>query len=571
MADVNASDSGPAVPDTNRTAVLELLALIAAGMGLLVVLMYLLNWAAQATGSGGVAAEAVNFEERSISVIVLQEPPQLDSTKSTDQISGSILGHVMEGLLRYDVNNRLVPGVAERWNVEADGATFWLRQNARWSDGEPVTAHDFVFAWRTALLPETASRYAFILFPVRNAEAINTGKADPLSLGVTAVNDFELRVEFEKPIAFFDKLVAFSTYYPVREDFHTAMGSRYGADADKLLYNGAFVLSDWVHNASMRMEKNPHYWNRDSIYLNSINVPFITQDKQASVNLFKDGRVAATDLDAETLPDALEQRWQIKRFKEGSVFYVEFNHRPGRLTTNLNLRRALQHALDPAELVYRVIKIPGYLPGETLFPSWLKGVRGTFREEYPPPRREYNPEKARQYLAAAKQELGLAEWPDLVLLSGDSPVASKQAEYYQNVLKKNLGLTLKIDKQIFKQRLAKMTAGEFDMVLAGWGPDFDDALTYGDLFASWNLNNRGRYNNPELDRFVRIAQESLDQQERMDAFGNIQRILYEDAVILPDYERGRVYVKDPRVVDMVRRTIGPDPDYSRVRLVEAGE
>jgi len=155
-----------------------------------------------------------------------------------------------------------------------------------------------------------------------------------------------------------------------------------------------------------------------------------------------------------------------------------------------------------------------------------------------------------------------------VLLSGDSPVATKLAEYYQSQLKQNLGLELRIDAQIFKQRLAKMTSGTFDMVLAGWGPDFDDALTFADLFASWNLNNRGRYANPEIDRLVAVAQESIDPQVRMQAFGDIQQILFDDVVILPDYERGKVYVSDPRVKDMVRRAVGPDPDYSRAYLVE---
>ena len=153
---------------------------------------------------------------------------------------------------------------------------------------------------------------------------------------MTAVNDFQLDIEFEKPIAFFEKLVAFSTFYPIRQDFFESTNGRYGADADQMLYNGPFVLSEWIHNASLRMDKNPEYWDKESIYLETIHVPFITSDKQTAVNLFKDGRIAMTELDAETLPEALSQGWYIKRFEEGTVFYVEFNHREGRLTRNLN-------------------------------------------------------------------------------------------------------------------------------------------------------------------------------------------------------------------------------------------
>ena len=192
-----------------------------------------------------------------------EEPPQLNSSLSTDQVSGSVLGHVIEGLLRYDENNRLAPAVAERWELREEGATFWLREDALWSDGEPVTAHDFVFGWQTGLDPANASEYAFILYAIKNGEAINKGEMPVESLGVRAIDDHTLEVEFERPLAYFDKLVAFSTYAPIREDFYTAMAGAYGADADKLLYNGPFVITSWVHGASLRMDRNPLYWDKD--------------------------------------------------------------------------------------------------------------------------------------------------------------------------------------------------------------------------------------------------------------------------------------------------------------------
>ena len=350
------TDTGTAA-ELNRAALLQLLLLILGSIAVIIAVMFALNWAAQATGSGSAATDAIDYDARSISILIDQEPPQLDAMKATDQTSGSVLGHIMEGLLAYDVNNELVPGVAERWDIRPEGATFWLRDTARWSDGEPVTAHDFVFAWRTALEPATASQYAFILFPVKNAEAINTGKLEGETLGVTAVSDRVLEVTFEKPIAFFEKLVAFSTYFPAREDFYKSTNGRYGADADTLLYNGAFTLESWVHNASMRMEKNQYYWNKDSIFLNTIHVPFITSDRHAGVNLFKDGRISLAQLDGDVLPIALKERWNISRLADGSIYYLEFNHREGRIGGNLNFRRALQYTLDPSELVLSLIHI----------------------------------------------------------------------------------------------------------------------------------------------------------------------------------------------------------------------
>ena len=552
----------------SRLAVWQLLWLGAIFVGVFIALMGALAWASSITGGSTIAGRAIDLDTKTITLALGDEPPQLDSTRATDSISLFVLGHVMEGLLRYDANSQLVPGVAERWEIRPDGATFWLRDDARWSDGEPVTAHDFVFAWRQVVNPANASQYAFILYYVKNAEAINAGQMPLETLGARAIGDRVLEVEFERPVAFFDKLGTFALYYPVREDFYASRDGRYGADAEDLVYNGPFMMTRWVHGAHVRLEKNPQYWNRDAVELDVIDMPYVTSDSGAVVNLFKDGSIVSATLGAEQLDDAMKLRWNLGRYSDGSVFYIDFNFRPERLTSNFHLRRALQLVNDPGELVNKVIAQPGYLPAVSLFPVWLTGVEGPFRQEYPPPAVTPDLSLARQHLALAKEELGVTEIPPLVLLTGDAPIANKQAEYFQNLFTRTLGLEIQIDKQIFKQRLDKMTSGDFDMVAAGWGPDFADPLTYGDLYASWNGNNRGMYNNPELDEQVRVAQNSLDPRTRMDAFGEIQRILIEDAVHLPNYERGLVYVQDPRLKGVVRRAVPPDVDYTNAYLVE---
>ena len=528
----------------------------------LAALMWGLNLLASLTATAGGAPPAVDVANNAITVMLTEEPPQLDSTRSTDQVSGVVLGHVMEGLLRYDDRGELAPGMAEQWRIDEGGATFELRADARWSDGQPVTAHDFVFAWRLGLDPENASEYAFILYPIKNAEAINRGELAVTELGARAIDERTLAVEFERPIAFFDKLTAFSTYLPVREDFYRATEGRYGADADQLLYNGPFALSSWVHGQSLRLDRNPHYWDQARIRLDRINVGYITSDPNTRLNLFKDEKIVMANLAAENLTNALEQRWHIERHMDGSIFFLDFNHREERLTRNLNLRKAMILAQDPGELVYKVTKTPGYLPGESLFPRFLEGERGKFRDEHPAPTYRMDVQAARAHLEMARRELGLDAFPPLVLLAGDNPVSNIQTEYFQAVFKKNLGLDIKIDRQIFKQRLAKMTAGDFDLVLAGWGPDYNDPLTFGDLYASWNLNNRGRYSNPDYDRQVRIAQGAMDAPTRMAAFAEMQRIIHEDVAMIPNYERGVAYVTHPRVKGILRRVVGADTDYT---------
>jgi len=511
-------------------------------------------------------AQSVDAASGTVKIAIAQEPPQLNSMKATDQVSIFVLGHVMEGLTRYDRRGNLAPGVAERWELGDTTAKFWLRKDAKWSNGDPVTAHDFVFAWRSVVDPNTASEYAFILYPVKNAEAINQGNMPVTALGIEAIDDLTLTVTLERPTGYFIKLTAFVTTFPVQEKFYQARTEQYAADAKDMLYNGAFTLDSWVHSASMEMRKNPLYWDAEAIKLNAIDADYITADTRARLNLFIDDKIAYTQLDGETYKDALNNQFRIKKFVTGSVYFLEYNYRDNRITRNKNLRAAIQAAFDPEEFVNKVLQTPGNLPGRSLFPTWIQGVEKTFREEYPPPEVKPDLTRARALLTSAKQELGLEEIPPLILLVSDSPTATKQAEYMQGMLKTRLGLDLKIDVQTFKQRLAKMTSGEFDIVGAGWGPDFDDIMTFGDLFASWNLNNRGRYVNPEYDRLVRVAMNSSDPKTRMDAMSGLQSILIEDAVMLPMYEQGVIYLQHPKLKGMRRTVIGSDPDFTYARI-----
>lgn len=517
------------------------------------------------TSISQVKATSVDLKNQIITIALTQEPPQLNGMKATDQVSIMVLAHLMEGLVRYDKRGNVIPGVAERWELREDGATFWLRKDALWSDGVPVTAKDFVFAWQNALDPATASEYSFILYPIKNAEKINKGKLALSKLGVSAPDDYTLNVKFERTTGYFIKLAAFVTYYPVRKDFFDSRGERYAAGADDMLYNGPFRMTEWVHSASLKMVKNEFYWNKDKIKLNAIHADYITEDSRARLNLFLDGKVALTLLDGETYKDA-PKNLRIKRFTTGSVFFLEYNHREGRTTANINVRRAIQSVFDPNEFVNKVMATPGNLPGKSAFPVWVNGVSTKFRKEYPAPEAKIDIAKGKKLIQQARKELGTI--PPLILLVGNTPTAVKQAEYLQGLLKEKLNLDLKIDKQTFKQRLAKMTSGDFDIVGAGWGPDFDDIMTFGDLFASWNLNNRGRYSSPEYDRLVRLAQNNADPKVRMDAMGKAQEILFNEAVVLPQYEQGLIYLQHPKLKGVVRRVVGGDPDFTNARIVE---
>ena len=519
---------------------------------------------APALGCKGGDARAA-ADARVLRLAMAEEPPDLNSTRATDQVSNWVLGHVMEGLTRYGRNGEIVPGVAESWELGETRAVFHLRADARWSDGSPVTAADFVFAWRTAVDPKTASEYAFILYPVKNAEAINQGKLPVTALGAKARDPRTLEVELERPTGIFLGLTAFSTYLPIKEAFYAERPGRYAADAKDLLSNGPFVLTGWVHAASMTFERNARYWDAAHVEVERIEVPYFTQDPTTRYNLFSDGKIDMTGLDRDLLGRAQADRFRMKAFAVGSVFYAEFNHREGRPTRNVHLRKAIRLIFDSKEYVSKVIGIPGNKPGVRLVPGWVPGVEKPFVKEHPVEPVRPDLDGARKELALAKAELG-GKIPPLVWLTGDSPFTARESEYFQYLFSSRLGIELRIDKQTFKQRLAKMTQGDFDIVSAGWGPDYADAMTFADLFTSWNENNRGRWRNDRYDALIRKAQATADARTRIDAMAEAERILLDDVGILPTSEPGSVYVHSPRLSGVVRHVVGPDPDYTHARI-----
>ncbi|MEX0942408.1 MAG: peptide ABC transporter substrate-binding protein [Pseudomonadales bacterium] len=508
------------------------------------------------------ADEAVDFESRAITIALTQEPPNLDTTRTTDLVSFFVIGHVNEGLIRYDRRGNLVPGVASSWEVDERRIIFKLRPDARWSDGSRVTAHDFVYAWRLLNDPGYGAPYAGIMYPIRNAERVQSGAAGLTELGVRARSDDTLEVELESPCGYCLGLMVHAAFYPVSERFHKAQADTYGAEVDKLLYNGPFKLVEWVHGSRMRLIKNPDYWNRDAINLNEIRVGYITEDNRTRLNLFRDNRIALARLGAETVVDAAAQGMRLRTFLSGGMSYLSFNTANDRLLHDSRIRRAIQLVFDPDQFVNKVIAIPGYRPAYSFFPSWLQGVDGKFVDEFPLEPVPVDLVEARRLIAEVADELGLDRLPSINLLTVTSPTGTKIAEYFQGLLQQQLGLDVRVDQQIFKLYIDKARNGSFDIALSSWYPDFDDVVTFADLLASWNPNNRGGYKSADYDQALHTLMRSVDPLERMRAADRLQIIIRRDVPVLPMAETGSAYLQHPKLRGVIRRALGADPDYT---------
>ena len=516
---------------------------------------------------GAVFSAAVDFDRQSITIALTQEPPNLDSTQTTDLVSFFILGHVNEGLVRYDRRGRLSPGVAESWDVTENKITFRLRRNAKWSDGSRLTAHDFVFAWRLLNDPEHAAPYASIMYPIKNAEKIQKSELPTADLGVTALDDFTLRVELENPCGYCLSVMVHAAFYPIKQEFFEAQAGRYGAEVKNLLFNGPFKLTEWIHGARLNMVKNGLYWDSDLISLQQIEIGYITEDNRTRLNLYRDNSIALVRLGGETVRDAASQGMRLRTFANGGLAYLRFNTIAGRPTANRKIRQAISLVFDADEFVNRIIAIPGYKTSYSFFPSWLRGVNDSFSNEFPVEKVTVDIRRAQQLIKESKRELALEQLPPLTLLTVTSPTGAKIAEYFQGRLKQTLGLDIKVDQQTFKQYLDKSLRADFDLCLASWYPDFDDIVTYADLLASYNANNRGRYSNPEYDRWLHRLQTSSDRSMRMVAAAELQRIILFDVPVLPLAETGSVYIQHPKLKGVVRRVLGADPDYTYARVI----
>lgn len=511
-------------------------------------------------------ADAVNFERQAITVALTQEPPNLNSLLTTDLVSFFVIGHVQEGLIRYDRRGRPAPGIAESWEQSGKQIIFNLRDNAKWSDGSLVTAHDFVFAWRTLNDPATAAPYASIMRPIKNAEAIQKGEMPPESLGVTAVDDFTLLVDLENPCGYCISVMNHAAFYPVKEAFYQKVGDKYGAEVDTLLYNGPFKMTKWIHGAELKMEKNEHYWNRDEIVLQELNVGYITEDNRTRLNLFRDGSIALARMGADTVDDAAAQGMRLRTFVTGGMAYLRLNHTDASPVSDVRLRKAIQLVFDSDEFVNKVIGIPGYKPVSSFFPSWLNGVEDKFSAEFPLAPVERDVPAAKALMAELKADKG--ELPALTLLTTTSPTGVKIAEYFQGLFKQHLGVEVKVDQQTFKQYLVKVKRQEFDISLASWYPDFDDIVTYADLLASYNDNNTGRFVSETYDRELEVLLTAEDPKVRMAAADRLQRIIQEEVAALPTAETGSAYLQHPKLRGVMRRVLGADPDYTYARVIE---
>ncbi|PEP18487.1 peptide ABC transporter substrate-binding protein [Bacillus wiedmannii] len=504
-----------------------------------------------------------------------QEIPTMDTSKSTDTLGAQILGNTMEGLYRLDKDNKPIPAAAESSTKSEDGKkyTFKLRKDAKWSNGDPVTAKDFVYAWQRLLDKNTAAEYAFIAYYIKNAEAINKGEKPVTELGAKAVDDYTLEVELEKPVPYFLNLLAFPSYYPLNEKFVKEKGDKYGLEADTTVYNGPFVMSSWKHEQGWQLKKNDKYWDKKTVKLEEINYS-VVKEVATKVNLYDTGSIDFTLLSGEFVDKYKSNKDEYGEYSEASTFFLRLNQKRNGQDTPLKskkLREAIALSVDKKGLA-NVILNNGSKATDQLVPKGLatgpdgKDFQDTFKNGL-----KYDPKKGAAAWEAAKKELG-KDQVTIELLSYDDGTAKKIADYVKDQIEKNLkGVTINTKIQPFKQKLKLETAQDYEISYAGWSPDYADPMTFIDMFESKSPYNQMSYSNAKYDEMVQKSGNELmsDAKKRWETLGKAEKLfLEEDAGLVPLYQTGRAYVMKPNVKGIVKHNISPEYSFKWAYVTE---
>lgn len=502
--------------------------------------------AAETTAAADSSAETTVTAGTSDLNVMIETPVEsLDPQQATDGTSFEVIADYTDGLMQMDADGQVVNALAEDYDLSEDGLTytFYIREDANWSNGTPVTAADFVFAWQRAVDPDVASEYSYMLSDIgqiKNAAEIIAGELDKSELGVTAVDDKTLQVELNVPVSYFLSLMYFPTYYPVNEEFFNSCGDTFATSPETVLSNGAFVLDSYEPAATaFHLTKNETYYNADSVSIPGISYQVI-QDSQQALMSYQTGALDTTLVNGEQV-DQVKDDPEFMAIGAGYLWYVSPNMDGVPELENLNIRMALTMAINRDSITEDVLK-DGSASTYTAVPmDFATGPDGSdFSEDQTlfADVCAYDTDKALEYWNAGLEELGVSEITlDMVVDADDAPqkVAQVLKEQWETTLP---GFTVNLTIEPKKQRVQDMQDGNFELGLTRWGPDYADPMTYLGMWITGNSNNYGLWSNEEYDAIIdecTTGDLCTDAQGRWERLYDAERIVMEEAVIFPLY------------------------------------
>ena len=483
------------------------------------------------------------------------EPGSLHPAKAQGTHDSWILNHTFEGLTKKTEEGEIVPAVAESWETSEDGKTltFKLKDGLKWSNGDPITANDFEYAWKYALNPDTAADYAYQLYYLKGGEAYNAKKGKEEDVGVKATDDLTLEVTLEEPTPYFLDLTSFYAFFPINKKVQEE-NPEWAQEGETHVSNGPFKLTEWKHKESIKIEKNENYYDKDQVKLDAVNFALI-EDENTAWQMYENGEL---DL-AYPLP--VDKQGQLvnsgdKEFQNGpelAVYYYNLNTKV-KPFNNIKVRKALSMAIDRKMITDNVTQ-GGQQPAYGIVPPGIPDATGDFQENTGNLFEE-NVDEAKKLLKEGLEEEGMKKMPDFSILFNTLDAHKKLADAVQEMWRKNLGVEVKLENAEFQVKLDREKAGDFQISRAGWVGDYVDPMTFM-LWETDGAYNDADWSNKEYDKYLKESKTALKPEDRMPILHKAEEVLIDEMPIIPIY----FYTKPYMVKSNVTGIYAPINEY----------
>ena len=500
------------------------------------------------TACGGGDDPSSESEEQYVNTYMDAEPTTLDPSLRSDMYSSEILMNVMEGLIRVEERDGeyvYMPGDAESWepNEAGDVWTFHIGKDRKWSDGEPVTADQYVYSLQRSADPATGCPNSYFVSPILNYDKISTGELPVEELGVKAIDEYTLEITLAKSMPSFLDSTDASIFYPQRQDLVEEYGDTYGTDAEKMVYNGPFKVEEWVHNSSMKLVKNDQYWDAGNVSLDYVSYQILS-DTATIMNAYESGQI---DIFKASSQEEL-QKYQADessvytKTSGGNISFIFYNTED-ELFSNLNIRKAFTLAVDQEnvnDIVFGGLREPVYgwiAPALSVGATTMRSVAGDTLKDMKTEAIDGAGKTAKDYLLAGMEELGLGSDPSTLditfSLAGTDEWFRTFGEYLQQMYKESLGVDIEISFNEWSIFSDNVYSGNFQMGFMSWGAYYNDPYDMLSIHLSDFNQIATGWANEEYDTLCTEAVVEMDDEVRLEKYIAAEKIVLEDYIVCP--------------------------------------
>ncbi|MGX4670745.1 ABC transporter substrate-binding protein [Cerasibacillus sp. JNUCC 74] len=499
-----------------------------------------------------------NGAEESIGQKVLKlnngrEPTSFDPAIGFDNVSWDALNNLLEGLTRLGDDHQPQPAIAERWDVSEDGKTytFHLRKDANWSNGDPVVAKDFIFAWERLLNPDTGSAAGFLGYFIKGGEAFNNGKGSKDDLGLTAVDEKTLEVELESPTGFFLHLITNPAFFPVNHKV-AEENPEWHTEANTFVANGPFKLDAWKHDNEMVFSKNKEYWDAENVRLDGVHWTMI-DDVNTEYQMFERGELDSAEIPAE-LSDQLIDGENVQIVEQGGLDFYRFNVTEEPFQ-NIKIRKAFALAIDQKEIAEFVVKNK-VEPAFGFVSPGFTNLEGKDFRDVNEDLISFNPEEAKALLEEGMKEEGYDELPNVTLSYNTDHVNKDVAETLQGMISEHLGVDVELENTEWNVFLEDQKALKHQLSRSSFLYDYADPINFLESFITGSYMNRTGWSNEKYDEFIANAKSAVDEKKRWEYMYEAEKLLAEEMPIFPIRYYNQVEVLQEGVTNIHRHPVG---------------